>query len=93
MNLVISIFQNPVVIGLLVLAAVVVVQSLHRIGPTEVGLVMKRFGLKKLTKDSPVAFDGEAGYQAELLMAVVRSALDTLPTSVRVGSPVLISTP
>lgn len=72
MNLVISIFQNPVVIGLLVLAAVVVVQSLHRIGPTEVGLVTKRFGLKKLTKDSPVAFDGEAGYQAELLMAGLR---------------------
>jgi len=72
MNLVISIFQNPVVIGLLVLAVVVVVQSLHRIGPTEVGLVTKRFGLKKLTKDSPVAFDGEAGYQAELLMAGLR---------------------
>ncbi|HLW99738.1 MAG TPA: SPFH domain-containing protein [Candidatus Acidoferrales bacterium] len=72
MNLLIPIFQNPVVIAVVVLAAVVLVQSLHRIGPTEVGLVTKRFGLKKLTKDSPVAFDGEAGYQAELLMAGLR---------------------
>lgn len=66
------ILQNPVLIAIFVLAAVVVVQSLHRIGPTEVGLVTKRFGLKKLTKDSPVAFDGEAGYQADLLMAGLR---------------------
>src|SRR5260370_42556396 len=64
--------QHPWVTGGIFLAAVFVVQSLHRIGPTEVGLVTKRFGWKKLTKDSPVAFDGEAGYQADLLMSGLR---------------------
>jgi hypothetical protein len=65
-------FAHPWLVVVVVLVAVFVVQSLHRIGPTEVGLVTKRFGLKKLTKDSPVAFDGEAGYQADLLMAGLR---------------------
>lgn len=41
--------------------------SIRIIGPTEVGLVMKRFG-KKLPGDNPIAFNGEAGYQAILLM-------------------------
>lgn len=48
------------------------VDSTHRIGPTEVGLVTKRFSWKKLAKDNPVAFEGEAGYQAELLMPGLR---------------------
>lgn len=46
--------------------------SFRRIGPTEVGLVTKRFSHKKLAKDNPIAFDGEAGYQAELLMPGLR---------------------
>jgi uncharacterized membrane protein YqiK len=45
--------------------------SVRVIGPTEVGLVMKRFG-NKLPSDHPIAFNGEAGYQAELLMPGVR---------------------
>ena len=45
--------------------------SVRVIGPTEVGLVMKRFG-SKLPSDNPIAFHGEAGYQAELLMPGVR---------------------
>jgi len=45
--------------------------SIRIIGPTEVGLVMKRFG-NKLPTDNPIAFNGEAGYQAELLMPGVR---------------------
>ena len=45
--------------------------SVRVIGPTEVGLVMKRFG-NKLPSDNPIAFRGEAGYQAELLMPGVR---------------------
>jgi hypothetical protein len=60
---------------LIILIAVVVwsfVVSLRRIGPTEVGLVTKRFSFKKLTKDNPVAFQGEAGYQADLLMPGLR---------------------
>lgn len=64
--------EHPWLALLIALAVIFVVQSLHRIGPTEVGLVTKRFGWKKLSKDSPVAFDGEAGYQADLLMAGLR---------------------
>ncbi len=54
-----------------ILAAVVVVlvlPSIRIIGPTEVGLVTKRFSFKKLPDDNPIAFHGEAGYQADLLM-------------------------
>lgn len=42
------------------------------IGPTEVGLVTKRFSFRKLSKDDPIAFGGEAGYQADLLMPGLR---------------------
>ena len=42
--------------------------SIRVVGPTEVGLVMKRFALRKLKDDNPIAFHGEAGYQADLLM-------------------------
>ena len=48
--------------------AILVLPSIRIIGPTEVGLVTKRFGLKKLPDDNPIAFHGEAGYQADLLM-------------------------
>ena len=54
-----------VVVGLLVIT---LLSSFNSIGATEVGLVTKRFSLKKLGEDNPVAFHGEAGYQAELLM-------------------------
>jgi len=66
------VLQHPLSIVAVALVVLFVVQSLHRIGPTEVGLVTKRFGWKRLAKDSPVAFDGEAGYQADLLMAGLR---------------------
>lgn len=66
------IVEHPWVTAAIVVLGIFVVQSLHRIGPTEVGLVTKRFGHRKLAKDSPVAFDGEAGYQADLLMAGLR---------------------
>jgi len=46
--------------------------SFRNIGPTEVGLVTKRFSMKKLPDDNPVAFNGEAGYQGELLMPGLR---------------------
>ncbi len=49
-----------------------ILPSIRVIGPTQVGLVMKRFGLKKLTNDNPIAFHGEAGYQSELLMPGLR---------------------
>ena len=57
---------------LTVLALIVIAASLHRIGPTEVGLVLKRFGAKRLRSSDPIAFEGEAGYQAELLMPGIR---------------------
>ncbi len=49
-----------------------VLMSIRRIGPTEVGLVTKRFGWGRLSDDNPIAFDGEAGYQADLLMPGLR---------------------
>ncbi len=47
---------------------VFVLPSIRIIGPTEVGLVTKRFSFRKLPDDNPIAFHGEAGYQADLLM-------------------------
>jgi uncharacterized membrane protein YqiK len=55
-----------------VLALLVVAKSVHRIGPSEVGLVNKKLGFKKLGEDNPIAFRGEAGYQGDLLMPGLR---------------------
>ena len=66
------IYEYPLLVLMVVLAALWFLVSLHRIGPTEVGLVIKRFSWSKLTKDNPVAFQGEAGYQADLLMPGLR---------------------
>ncbi|MEN6519821.1 MAG: SPFH domain-containing protein [Armatimonadota bacterium] len=63
-----SVFGYAVLFVLVVL----ILPSIRVIGPTEVGLVMKRFGFKKLSNDNPIAFAGEAGYQAELLMPGLR---------------------
>lgn len=52
-------------------ATVLILRSYYSIGPTQVGLVRKRFG-SALPEDNPVAFHGEAGYQADLLMAGLR---------------------
>ena len=52
----------------------VLLGSIYSIGPTEVGLVRKRFGAK-LPGDNPLAFRGEAGYQAEMLMPGLRFKL------------------
>src|SRR5262249_51432767 len=70
----------------IVVAAVAVYavwRSLWTIGPTEVGLVRKRFSLKELKKGDPVAFAGEAGYQADLLMAGLRFKLWPIYTVTR----------
>jgi hypothetical protein len=63
-------FGTLVLLGLLT----VFFKSIYSIGPTQVGLVRKRFGAK-LPGDNPVAFRGEAGYQAELLMPGLRFKL------------------
>lgn len=62
-------FTGQMIIYLIiVLAVVIILPSFRVIGPTQVGLVMKRFSFKKLKEDNPIAFNGEAGYQADLLM-------------------------
>ncbi|HRW36922.1 MAG: hypothetical protein KDB04_08145 [Acidimicrobiales bacterium] len=63
------------VVALLALIAFVLLRSIHKIGPSEVGLVNKRLGLRKLRDDNPIAFRGEAGYQATLLMPGLRVRL------------------
>jgi hypothetical protein len=58
------------VAGLLVVS--IVVKSFHSIGAAQVGLVSKRLAVRKLSEDNPIAFRGEAGYQANLLMPGLR---------------------
>ena len=65
-------FSNPLLVLVIAAAVWSFVASLRKIGPTEVGLVTKRFSFKKLARDNPVAFNGEAGYQADLLMPGLR---------------------
>jgi hypothetical protein len=65
----------PVVTWFLVAAVLVVAYTLlsyHRIGPSEVGLVLKRVSSSKLSGDNVIAFQGEAGYQADLLLPGLR---------------------
>ena len=53
-----------VILGLI--ALFILFRSFWTIGPTEVGLVRKRFGGAQ-KGDGPIAFHGEAGFQARLL--------------------------
>jgi hypothetical protein len=55
-------------------ALLVLVQSFKVIGPTDVGLVTKRFG-RKLAADNVIAMHGEAGFQQALLMPGLRFKL------------------
>src|ERR1035441_473033 len=67
--------QHAIVSSAVVLLIIVIVtliqRSIYTIGPTEVGLVRKRYGAP-LPEDNPVACHGEAGYQADLLMPGLR---------------------
>ena len=56
-------FAVPFILLLLIVAFL----SIHRIGPNEVGLVIRRWGPRR-AQGGPIAFHGEAGYQADLLM-------------------------
>ena len=60
-----------IILGILL---VIVLASLRFIGASEVGLVNKRLG-RRLRGDQMVAFQGEAGYQARLLMPGLRFKL------------------
>ncbi len=55
-------------VGLVAFVVILVLPSIRIIGPIEIGLITKRFAWKKLPDDNPIAFQGEAGYQADLLM-------------------------
>ncbi|HEY5527325.1 MAG TPA: SPFH domain-containing protein [Candidatus Anoxymicrobiaceae bacterium] len=61
-----------IVIIVVAVFLILVLPSLRRVGPTQVGLVMKRFGFKRLSDDNPIGFRGEPGYQARLLMPGLR---------------------
>ena len=61
-------------LGVIIVGSIVI-PSIRLIGPSQVGLVIKRFSLKKLPGDNPIAFKGEAGYQATLLTPGWRWAL------------------
>src|SRR4051794_15889785 len=69
-----------ILVVLVVIAAIVlflltvVLKSLHSVGPAQVGLVNKRVGAK-LADYQLVALNGEAGYQADLLMPGLRVKL------------------
>jgi len=75
--------MHILMIGLPILAALVILvifvlwilTSFRKIGPNEVGLVTKKISFKKLPEGSIIAFAGEAGYQAELLMPGLRFKL------------------
>jgi len=58
----------------LLVPVICIAASFHSIGPAEVGLVTKRIG-KKLAVGSLLALNGEAGYQADLLMPGLRFKL------------------
>ncbi|MGH7089390.1 MAG: SPFH domain-containing protein [Stellaceae bacterium] len=68
---------------IVIVALFIIFMSFWNIGPTQVGLVRKRFGRKRLRSGSPLALDGEAGYQADLLMTGVRFKLWPLHTVTR----------
>ena len=64
-----------IAIGLLIgLVVLTFLGSFRSIGPTEIGLVTKRIG-RRLSDDQILAMNGEAGYQAELLMPGLRFKL------------------
>jgi hypothetical protein len=67
--------MDVLILMLAALVAVILYMSFWKIGPTEIGLVRKRFGFKKLDGGNIVAFKGEAGYQAELLRTGIRFKL------------------
>ena len=56
-----------IAVPLVLLLLTIAVLSIHRIGPNEVGLVIRRWGPRR-AQGGPIAFHGEAGYQADLLM-------------------------
>jgi uncharacterized membrane protein YqiK len=75
MGAILVLLSDFVAIVVPLLALYVVARSVIVIGPAEVGLVARRFSPRHNTTDSPIAFDGSAGYQSDLLMPGVRFKL------------------
>src|SRR5690349_5243148 len=70
--------MSVLLITLLAFALIILLiltRSLHAIGPAQVGLVNKRIAHRRLRNDDPIAFHGEAGFQAVLLMPGLRFKL------------------
>ena len=63
------------VLVVVAVVAEIVARSIVVIGPAQIGLVVKRVSRTHNRTDMPIAFEGEAGYQAELLMPGVRFKL------------------
>src|SRR5256886_8240655 len=80
-----SVLLQSLLVFSAVLAVYVIWRSIVVIGPAEIGLVVKRVSRRHNTTDTPIAFAGEAGYQAELLMPGVRFKL--WPTYVVIRYP------
>ncbi len=72
-----SFLSDVFLVLLAVFVVAVLLTSIYSIGPTQVGLVRKRLGTK-LRGDNPLAFNGEAGYQADMLMPGLRFKLSLL---------------
>src|SRR5215510_14584722 len=67
-------FETLLILAVAAALLLILILSIYSIGPTQVGLVRKRFGAK-LPGDNPLAFRGEAGYQAAMLMPGLRFKL------------------
>lgn len=68
-------FIAIIILVIVAIAVFVVALSLHSIGPSEVGVVVKRLARRSLAEGDPVARRGEAGFQAQLLMPGLRFKL------------------
>src|SRR4029077_7604158 len=75
MNTFLMVFGESVAVVVAMVTLVLLARSVIVIGPAQVGLVVKRVSRRHNTTDTPIAFDGEAGYQAALLMPGVRVKL------------------
>ncbi|MDO8389994.1 MAG: SPFH domain-containing protein [Actinomycetota bacterium] len=64
-----------VLLVVILIATLIILRSLHSIGPSQIGLVNKRLARRSLDEGNPVALHGEAGYQARLLMPGLRFKL------------------
>ena len=70
------IFDHPFIVAGVLLVAFYVWMSVRVVGPTEVGLVLKRFSLAKAERRQPHRIPGRSGLSSRSPAA--RTALDAL---------------